>query len=136
MAFSVYIPFFEWKLHPHAHAFEVRSVRKICVHIIHPDSRLIPFDAYNLSCRDQWEQTQLAPLRASSMPSNLTTISNPVTDPWMARILFVPTAKQVIDGSRILRQCCRIIFLRKYRICAVSQCLLLGIQTYFFSYHQ
>ena len=54
----------------------------------------------------------------------------------MTRLLFVPTAKQAIDGSRILRQCCRIIFLRKYRIRAVSQYLRLGIQTYFFSYRR
>jgi len=38
MAFPVYIPL---KLHPHAHAFEVRSVKKTCIHIVHPDGRLI-----------------------------------------------------------------------------------------------
>ena len=32
-----------------AHSFDVRSVKKTCVHIVHPDGRLIPFDTYNLS---------------------------------------------------------------------------------------
>ena len=30
-----------------AHSFDVRSVKKTCVHIVHPDGRLIPFDTYN-----------------------------------------------------------------------------------------
>jgi uncharacterized radical SAM superfamily Fe-S cluster-containing enzyme len=47
-----------------AHAFDVRSVKKSCVHIVHPDGRLIPFDTYNLFYRDGLEQTRLAPLRA------------------------------------------------------------------------
>ena len=46
-----------------AHAFDVRSVKKSCVHIVHPDGRLIPFDTYNLFYRDALEQTRLAPLR-------------------------------------------------------------------------
>ncbi len=47
-----------------AHAFDVRSVKKSCVHIVHPDAtRLIPFDTYNLFYRDELEQTRLAPLR-------------------------------------------------------------------------
>ena len=48
-----------------AHAFDVRSVKKSCVHIVHPkDGRLIPFDTYNLFYRDDLERTRLAPLRA------------------------------------------------------------------------
>jgi 7,8-dihydro-6-hydroxymethylpterin dimethyltransferase len=47
-----------------AHSFDVRSVKKTCVHIVHPDGRLIPFDTYNLFYRDHLEQTRLAPLRA------------------------------------------------------------------------
>ncbi len=47
-----------------AHAFDVRSVKKSCVHIVHPDGRLIPFDTYNLFYRDHLESTRLAPLRA------------------------------------------------------------------------
>jgi 7,8-dihydro-6-hydroxymethylpterin dimethyltransferase len=48
-----------------AYSFDVRSVKKTCVHIVHPDDgRLIPFDTYNLFYRDHLEQTVLAPLRA------------------------------------------------------------------------
>ncbi len=46
-----------------AHAFDVRSVKKSCVHIVHPDGRLIPFDTYNLFYRDELERTRLLPLR-------------------------------------------------------------------------
>jgi uncharacterized radical SAM superfamily Fe-S cluster-containing enzyme len=46
-----------------AHAFDVRSVKKSCVHIVHPDGRLIPFDTYNMFYRDKLEQTVLVPLR-------------------------------------------------------------------------
>ena len=46
--------------------FDVRSVKKTCVHIVHPDAkRLIPFDTYNLFYRDELETTRLAPLRAA-----------------------------------------------------------------------
>jgi uncharacterized radical SAM superfamily Fe-S cluster-containing enzyme len=47
-----------------AHSFDVRSVKKTCVHIVHPDGRLIPFDTYNLFYRDNLEATRLSPLRA------------------------------------------------------------------------
>ena len=47
-----------------AWSFDVRSVKKTCVHIAHPDGRLIPFDTYNLFYRDGLEQSRLAPLRA------------------------------------------------------------------------
>jgi hypothetical protein len=46
-----------------AHTFDVRSVKKTCVHIAHPDGRIIPFDTYNLFYRDGKEQTVLGPLR-------------------------------------------------------------------------
>ncbi len=46
-----------------AYSFDVRSVKKTCIHIVHPDGRLIPFDTYNLFYRDSLEQTRLAPLR-------------------------------------------------------------------------
>lgn len=46
-----------------AWSFDVRSVKKTCVHIVHPDGRLIPFDTYNLFYRDTLEQTRLAVLR-------------------------------------------------------------------------
>jgi 7,8-dihydro-6-hydroxymethylpterin dimethyltransferase len=47
-----------------AYSFDVRSVKKTCVHIVHPDGRLIPFDTYNLFYRDDLERTRLAPLRS------------------------------------------------------------------------
>ena len=47
-----------------AHSFDVRSVKKTCVHIVHPDGRLIPFDTYNLFYRDELESTRLAHLRS------------------------------------------------------------------------
>lgn len=47
-----------------AYAFDVRSVKKTCVHIAHPDGqRIIPFDTYNLFYRDELEKTVLQPLR-------------------------------------------------------------------------
>ena len=47
-----------------AHTFDLRSVKKTCVHIVHPDAkRLIPFDTYNLFYRDDLETRVLAPLR-------------------------------------------------------------------------
>jgi hypothetical protein len=46
-----------------AHTFDVRSVKKTCVHIAHPDGRIIPFDTYNLFYRDGLERTVLGPLR-------------------------------------------------------------------------
>ncbi|MGE6259727.1 radical SAM protein [Heyndrickxia sporothermodurans] len=38
-----------------AYNFDVRSVKKSCVHIAHPDGRIIPFDTYNLFYRDEKE---------------------------------------------------------------------------------
>ncbi len=34
-----------------AYNFDVRSVKRSCIHIAHPDGRLIPFDTYNLFYR-------------------------------------------------------------------------------------
>jgi len=47
-----------------AYSFDLRSVKKTCIHIVHPDGRLIPFDTYNLFYRDELEKKQLVPLRA------------------------------------------------------------------------
>ena len=44
------------------HNFDVRSVKKTCVHIVHPDGRIIPFDTFNLFYRDEKEQ-KLASMR-------------------------------------------------------------------------
>lgn len=49
-----------------AHSFDLRSVRKSCVHIAHPDGRIIPFDTYNLFYRGDLEKTRLEPLRRAS----------------------------------------------------------------------
>jgi uncharacterized radical SAM superfamily Fe-S cluster-containing enzyme len=61
-----------------AHAFDVRSVKKSCVHIVHPDDgRLIPFDTYNLFYRDNLERDILGPLRGDPPPSSTLTIHRP-----------------------------------------------------------
>lgn len=38
------------------HDMEIRSVKKACVHILHRDGRIIPFDTYNLFYRDGCEE--------------------------------------------------------------------------------
>lgn len=51
-----------------AQSFDLRSIRKTCLHIAHPDGqRLIPFDTFNMFYRDDLEQTRLAPLRMERM---------------------------------------------------------------------
>jgi uncharacterized radical SAM superfamily Fe-S cluster-containing enzyme len=53
-----------------AQAFDLRSIKKTCVHIAHPDGeRLIPFDTYNLFYRDGLEESRLAPLRKRTLAS-------------------------------------------------------------------
>jgi uncharacterized radical SAM superfamily Fe-S cluster-containing enzyme len=47
-----------------AEAFDVRSVKKSCIHIAHPDGkRLIPFDTFNMFYRGELEHTRLPALR-------------------------------------------------------------------------
>ncbi|HEY2321933.1 MAG TPA: radical SAM protein [Thermoanaerobaculia bacterium] len=46
-----------------AQSFDLRSVKKSCIHIVHPDGRLIPFDTFNLFYRDDLEASRLAPLK-------------------------------------------------------------------------
>ena len=49
------------------HSLDLRTVRRSCVHIAHPDGkRSIPFDPYNLFYRDRLEAEVLAPLRAAA----------------------------------------------------------------------
>jgi len=51
-----------------AQTFDLRSIKKTCIHIAHPDGeRLIPFDTYNMFYRDTLEQTRLAPLRDEAL---------------------------------------------------------------------
>ena len=45
-----------------AEGFDLRSVKKSCVHIAQPDGRIIPFDTFNLFYRDDRAQ-QLEKLR-------------------------------------------------------------------------
>ena len=45
-----------------AHSFDLRAVKKSCVHIAQPDGRLVPFDTFNLFYRDDRVQ-QLDALR-------------------------------------------------------------------------
>jgi len=53
-----------------AQSFDLRSIKKTCVHIAHPDGkRLIPFDTYNLFYRDDLETTRLQPLRERTLAS-------------------------------------------------------------------
>lgn len=54
-----------------AQAFDLRSVKKSCVHIAHPDGRIIPFDTYNLFYRDDLERTRLEPLRQALSAAGL-----------------------------------------------------------------
>lgn len=70
-----------------AHAFDVRSVKKSCIHIVHPDDgRLIPFDTYNLFYRDDLEATRLAPLRAQAMPAGALRVTNRLDEPQLVRL--------------------------------------------------
>ena len=51
-----------------AQSFDLRSIKKTCVHIAHPDGiRLIPFDTYNMFYRDDLEQNRLQPLRERAL---------------------------------------------------------------------
>jgi len=53
------------------HNFDVRSVKKSCVHIVHPDGRIIPFDTFNMFYRDDKEKI-LAGLKAQAeLPGTL-----------------------------------------------------------------
>ncbi len=47
-----------------AWSFDLRSVKKSCVHFVTPEGLLVPFDTYNLFYRDNLAERRLAPLRA------------------------------------------------------------------------
>lgn len=57
-----------------AYNFDVRSVKKTCVHIVHPDGRIIPFDTFNMFYRDGKER-RLQELQAMYEPAKLTQVS-------------------------------------------------------------
>jgi 7,8-dihydro-6-hydroxymethylpterin dimethyltransferase len=51
-----------------AQSFDLRSIKKTCIHIAHPDGkRLIPFDTYNMLYRDSLEEHRLQPLREAAL---------------------------------------------------------------------
>ena len=50
---------------------DIRSVKKTCVHIAHPDGRIIPFDTFNLFYRDERQQ-MLESLRSGGDTTPLT----------------------------------------------------------------
>ncbi|HZL28646.1 MAG TPA: radical SAM protein [Acidobacteriaceae bacterium] len=53
-----------------AQTFDLRSIKKTCIHIAHPDAkRLIPFDTYNMFYRDGLEESRLNPLRERTLAS-------------------------------------------------------------------
>lgn len=47
--------------------FDVRSVKRSCIHIVHPDGRIIPFDTYNLFYRSNEAMIQAMPLPAENL---------------------------------------------------------------------
>ena len=47
-----------------AYDFDVRAVKKSCVHILHPDGRLIPFETMNLFYSTEAQRAHLETLRA------------------------------------------------------------------------
>jgi uncharacterized radical SAM superfamily Fe-S cluster-containing enzyme len=56
--------------------FDVRSVKKTCVHIVHPDGRIIPFDTYNIFYRGELEE-KLRELRGDPQTKPMT--KQPIT---------------------------------------------------------
>ena len=42
------------------HSFDVRSVKRTCVHIVHPDGRIIPFDTFNMFYRQNLDVASLS----------------------------------------------------------------------------
>jgi uncharacterized radical SAM superfamily Fe-S cluster-containing enzyme len=62
------------------HNFDVRSVKKSCVHIVHPDGRIIPFDTFNLFYRDGRERL-LEPMRREQQLVSLGHRSSPALGP-------------------------------------------------------
>jgi hypothetical protein len=71
-----------------AHNFDVRSVKKSCIHIAHPDGRIIPFDTYNLFYRDGLEATW----QQSHTPAKNLSHGHPRLLPRLSRLLRPPRA--------------------------------------------
>ncbi len=51
-----------------AYDFDVRSIKKSCVHIVHPDGRIIPFETMNLFYRSKLQELYLEQLRGNVLP--------------------------------------------------------------------
>ncbi len=47
--------------------FDVRSVKRSCIHIVHPDGRVIPFDTYNLFYRNEQLASRIPTTSAFAM---------------------------------------------------------------------
>ena len=64
-----------------AHSFDLRSVKKTCVHVVAPDLRIIPLDTYNMFYRDGLEERVLEPIRREleSVGMAILPISEPTT---------------------------------------------------------
>lgn len=50
-----------------AYDFDVRAIKKSCVHIVHKDGRIIPFETMNLFYRDEVKENYLAELTGKSV---------------------------------------------------------------------
>jgi hypothetical protein len=59
-----------------AHSFDLRSIKKTCVHIVSPDLRIIPFDTFNIFYRGELEKTILEPIRRELAASGQALLSN------------------------------------------------------------
>jgi uncharacterized radical SAM superfamily Fe-S cluster-containing enzyme len=59
-----------------AYSFDLRAVKKSCVHIAQPDGRLIPFDTFNLFYRDD-QALKLAALRSEIEQARALEIATP-----------------------------------------------------------
>ena len=62
-----------------AQSFDLRSVKKTCVHIVAPDLRIIPFDTFNMFYRGDLEEQVLKPLRSELEAAGLA-LMGPVQD--------------------------------------------------------
>ena len=51
-----------------AYNFDVRTIKKSCVHIVHKDGRIIPFETMNLFYRDD-KEVYLKQLREQAVPA-------------------------------------------------------------------
>ena len=60
-----------------AHSFDLRSVKKTCVHVVAPDLRIIPLDTYNMFYRDGLEQKVLQPIRKELEDAGMVLLPKP-----------------------------------------------------------